>query len=71
MSEDDTFGVETCRSLIMFYIFIIVVLSLVELQMKNKQWTEFGKKITSKENVFPLQLLRFVRSRIGYFCFTF
>ena len=35
LPEDDTFSVETCRSLIILYIFIIIVLSLVELQIIN------------------------------------
>ena len=35
--EDDTFFVETFRSLIMFvYLFILIVLSLVELQIKMR-----------------------------------
>ena len=38
LPEDDTFGVETCRSLII-YIFIIIVLSLVDLQiLKNARY---------------------------------
>ena len=36
LPEDDTFGVETCRSLIIFiYLFIVIVLSLAELQIKG------------------------------------
>ena len=49
--EDDTFGVETCSSLIISYIFIIIVLSLVELQIiKNGRYmywnagNQFGLK---------------------------
>ena len=39
LPEDDTFGVETFRSLIILYIFIIIVLSLVDLQiMENAQY---------------------------------
>ena len=34
--DDDTFGVRTCRSLMIFiYLFIVIVLSLVELQIKK------------------------------------
>jgi hypothetical protein len=34
-TEDDTFGVETCSSLIILYIFIIIVRSLVDSQITN------------------------------------
>ena len=46
--EDDTFGVETCMSLII-YIFIIIVLLLVDLQIiKNARYMHENDKIVKK-----------------------
>ena len=42
--EDDTFGVETCRS-VLIYIFIIILLSLVDLQIIAKELFQYLEHI--------------------------
>ena len=42
--ENDTFGVETCRS-VLIYIFIIILLSLVDLQIIAKELFQYLEHI--------------------------
>ena len=63
LTEDDTFGVETCRCLIIFILFIIIVPSLVELQIK--------KNMSLKNPVTPPGIdpgtMRLVAQRLNHY----